>query len=301
MRTRRFRGPAAGTLALVLLLTGLPAAQAAPRSGERYDGQSATGQRIFLTVSADGGRLARYAFVVKNSCTDGKRRQQGLLNKGETPTSIDAAGSFAHQSAAERGFYLTRSGRVNGRFQTKVSGSFDATGDSVSGTIESTFRSKRFDCSSGPVAYTIYRDGTPQAPFSDAVMSTGLYTATGKGVTARMRTLAPGRTLVRGAINYKARCRSGGNLRSGRIFLNYLLSESGRRTVAGRARFRIRKDKVTVRIRFRLTVRFFESAGYKLAGAWNVRARVSRGGQIIDTCSLKRSFKGALKSGSPTG
>ena len=79
------------------------------------------------------------------------------------------------------------------------------------------------------------------------------------------------------------------------------MSESGRRTVAGRARFRIRKDKVTVRICFRLTVRFLESAGYKVAGAWNVRGRVSRGGRIIDTCSLKRSLKGALNSGSPTG
>jgi len=298
MRARSVRGPAIGTLALVLLLAGAPAALAGPRAAERYDGQSATGQRVFLSVSADGGRLARYTFVVRTSCTDGKRRPQNLIERGQPATSIDAAGSFAHQSQAQRGFYATSSGRVNGRFRTSVSGSFDATGDSVSGTIESTFRSKRFDCSSGPVAYTLYRDGTPQAPFSDAVMSTGLYTAAGKGVTARMRTLAPGRTLVRGEINYKARCRSGGNLRSGRIFLNYLLSENGRRSVAGQARFRIRKDKVVVRIRFRLTVRFFESAGYKLTGSWNVRARVSRRGRLIDTCRLKRSFRGAL-AGAP--
>ena len=138
--------------------------------------------------------------VVKNTCTDGKRRQQGLLDKGQTPTSIDAAGSFAHQSAAKRGFYLTRSGRVHGRFQTKVRQlRRDRRQRERNDRVH--LRSKRFDCSSGPVAYTIYRDGTPQAPFSDAVISTGLYTATGKGVTARMRTLAPGRTLVRGEIN----------------------------------------------------------------------------------------------------
>lgn len=279
-----------------MLLIGPPAALAAPLPGERYDGKSATGQRMFLTVSADGGRLDRYAFVVRTNCTDGKRRLQGMLDRREAPTSIDGSGSFAHRSASERGFYSIRSGRVNGRFQTSVSGSFDATGDSVTGTIESTFRSKRFDCSSGPVGFTIYRDGTPQAPFSDAVMSSGLYTAAGKGVTVRMRTLAPGRSLVRAEIKYKARCRSRGNLRSGRVFLNYLLSESGRRTVTGTARFRIRKDRVTVRIRFRLTVRLFQTS--KLEGAWNVRAKVSQGGRVIDTCSLKRSFKGALKQGS---
>ena len=136
------------------------------------------------------------------------------------------------------------------------------------------------------MSYTIYRDGTPQAPFSDAVMSTGLYNARGKGIAAKVDTLAPGRTVLRAELNYRARCGSGGNLRSGRIFSNYLLSESGRRIIAGRARFRIRKDDVTVRIRFRLGFRFFESAGYKVAGSWSVRAKVFRRGQQIDACRL---------------
>lgn len=185
---------------------------------------------------------------------------------------------------------------MNGRFRTSFSGTFDATGDSVSGTIESTFRSSRFDCLSGPVAYTMYRDGTPQAPFSDSVMSTGLYTGSGKNVTAEVRTLAPGRTLVRAEIDYRARCRSGGSLRSGRIFFNYRLSENGRRTIRGRAKFRIPKDRVTVRVRFRLSFRFFENAGYKMAGSWRVRAKVSRRGQQIDTCGVKRSFRGGFDS-----
>ena len=167
----------------------------------------------------------------------------------------------------------------------------------MTGTIESTFESDRFDCSSGPVAYTIYRDGTPQAPFRDTVMATGLYTAAGRGVAAKFRTLAPGRELVRGEISYKARCRSGGNLSSGRVFLNYLLSENGRRSIPGVATFRIREDNVSVCVRFVLTVRFFERGGHKVAGTWRVRAAVSRRGRQIDTCRLKKSFKGAFKSG----
>jgi hypothetical protein len=297
MRARGVRGSATGAVALLLLLLGAPGALAGPRPGERYDGKSATGQRIFVSVSDDGGRLDRYTFAVNTNCTDGERRLQGTIQKGETPTAIDPAGSFSHQSRVRRGFYSTSSGRVNGRFRTSFSGTFDATGDSVTGTIESTFESDRFDCSSGPVAYTIYRDGTPQAPFRDTVMATGLYTAAGRGVAAKFRTLAPGRELVRGEISYKARCRSGGNLSSGRIFLNYLLSENGRRSIPGVATFRIRKDNVSVRVRFVLTVRFFERGGHKVAGTWRVRAAVSRRGRQIDTCRLKKSFKGAFKSG----
>ncbi len=292
MRTRGFRGAAAAALALVPVLIAAPAARAAPRAAERYDGKSATGQRIFLTVSADATRLSRYGFTVRSTCTDGRRRVQSLFDAQQSATTIDASGAFTHQSQSQRGFYPTSSGRVDGRFRTTFSGTFDAAGDSVSGTIESTFRSSRFDCSSGPVAFTIYRDGTPQAPFSDTVMTSGLYSASGKGVTARVRTLAPGRALLRADINYRARCRSGGNLRSGRVFSNYLLSDSGRRTIRGRARFRIRRDGVSVSIRFRLSFRFFESSGYKVAGSWNVRAKVSRGGRVIDTCRLQRSFRG---------
>lgn len=296
MRTRGFRGAAAATLALVPVLIAAPAAPAAPRAAERYDGKSATGQRIYLTVSADATRVSRYGFVVRTACTDGKRRAQVLTNARQTATTIDATGAFSHQSQLQRGFYPTSTGPVEGRFRTTFSGTFDAAGDSVSGTIESTFRSSRFNCSSGPVAFTMYRDGTAQAPFSDAVMTTGLYSASGKGVTARMRTLASGRVVLRADISYRAACRSGGNLRSGRVFSNYLLSDGGRRSIRGRARFRIRKDGVSVSIRFRLTLRFFESSGYRLAGSWNVRAKVSRGGRVIDTCRLQRSFKGTAAS-----
>jgi hypothetical protein len=297
MRGRGARGSAAAAVALFLMLAVAPAALAAPRAGERYDGKSATGQRIFLSVSDDGRRLDRYTFAVSTNCTDGQRRLQGTIQKGETPTPIDAAGSFSHQSRVRRGFYSTSSGRVNGRFRTTFSGTFDATGDSVTGTIESTFESDGFDCSSGPVAFTIYRDGTPQAPFRDSVMATGLYTAAGKGVAAKLRTLAPGRELVRGEITYRARCRSGGNLRSGRVFLNYLLSDNGRRSIPGVATFRIRQDNVSVRVRFRLSLRFFKRGAHKVSGTWSIRAAVSSRGRQIDTCRLKKSFKGAFRSG----
>jgi hypothetical protein len=284
-------GSAAGAVWLAMCLVAAPAAPAGPRPGERYDGRSATGQRIFLSVRPDGTRLHRYTFVVATRCSDGRRREQGLLHPGERPVRIDSAGAFAHRSPAYRGGY----GRVRGRLRFSFSGTFDGPGDTVSGELRATFRSRRFDCSSGPVAFTLHRDGTAGAPWRDALMATGTYSARGTGVTARLRTLAPGRELIRGTIRYRARCRSGGRLTSGRVFLHYAIGEGGRVNAPGRARFRIPHDRVTVRARFRLTLRF--SAGTQVSGTWRLRATVRRGGRTLDTCSMRRSFAGGFESG----
>ncbi len=281
----------AGAAALAAVLLLATPALAGPRPGERYDGRSATGQLIYLTVRADGTRLERYTFQVQTRCTDGRRRIQGLLHPRERPVGIDAAGAFSHRSPAWPGRY----GRVRGRARLSFSGGFDAAGDTATGTIEATFRSRRFDCSSGPVAFTVHRDGTAGAPWRDALMATGTYRARGRGVTARLRALAPGRELLRGAIRYRAPCRAGGALTSGRTFRGYPLTERGRLRVAGRANFRIPSDRVTVRSRFRLALRFF--GGTRVRGAWRVRAVVFRGGRAIDSCRMSRSFRGSFRSG----
>jgi hypothetical protein len=279
----------AGALAICLLMA--PSAAAAPRPGERYDGRSATGQRVYLSVRSDGSRLERYSFLVRTRCSDGKRRLQGLLHPGERPVAIDAAGSFSHTSRPERGGY----GRVRGRLTLSFSGTFDAAGDTATGTIEATFSGGRFDCATGPVGFTVHRDGTAGAPWRDSLMATGTYRVRGRGVTARLRALAPGRELVRGTFRYRAPCRSGGTLTSGRTFLNYPLTERGRLGVSGRANFRIRSDRVSVRSRFRLTLRF--SGANRVRGAWRVQAVVTRGGRVIDSCAMNRRFSGSFRSG----
>jgi hypothetical protein len=276
-------------LAAVLLLA--PPALAGPRPGERYDGRSATGNRIMLTVRSDGSRLHRYFFGVRFRCTDGSRRLAGLGHPGERPVAIDTAGTFAHRSPE----YRFRYGRARGRFRVSFSGTFDAAGDTASGTIEATFRSRRFDCSSGPVGFTVHRDGTAGAPWRDSLMATGAYRARGRGVRARLRALAPGRELLRGTIRFRAPCRAGGALTSGRTFLRYPLTEQGRLRVAGRANFRIPSDRVTVRSRFRLALRFL--GGTRVRGSWRVRAVVFRAGRAIDSCRMSRSFRGSFRSG----
>jgi hypothetical protein len=285
------RAGAVGAAVIAICLLCAPVAMAGPRPGERYDGRSATGNRIMLSVRSDGSRLHRYFFGVRIRCTDGSRRLAGLGHPGERPVAIDAAGTFAHRSPA----YRYRYGRARGRVRVSFSGTFDAAGDTATGAIEATFRARRFDCSSGPVAFTVHRNGTAGAPWRDSLMATGAYRARGRGVTARLRALAPGRQLLRGGIRYRAPCRAGGALTSGRTFINYRLTERGRLRISGRANFRIPSDRVNVRSRFRLTLRFL--GGTRVRGAWRVRAVVFRGGRAIDSCRMSRTFRGSFRSG----
>jgi hypothetical protein len=296
MAGRLRAGGAAATAAVALCVLAAPTASAGPRPGERYDGRSATGQRIYLSVRADGRRLHRYGFVVRTRCSDGKRRPQGLLHPGERPVRIDAAGHFAYRSAAQRGSYRTRPGRVRGLLRLSFEGTFDGPGDSATGTIRATFRSGRFDCSSGPVAFTVYRDGTAGAPWRDPVMATGLYAAQARGVAVRLRVLAPGRVLLPGTvINYRAPCRSGDELRAFVRFKGYEISDDGRMSIPGRGSFRDEADDITVRARSRLEVTF--SDGTSMSGVWRVRAVLFRGGRAIDTCRMRRSFAGSFQRG----
>src|ERR671915_1964202 len=189
-RARRVGLASAVATAICLLLA--PPVLAGPRPGERYDGRSATGQRVYLSVRADGSRLERYSFVVRTRCSDGRRRVQGLIQRGERPVAIDTAGSFSHRSPAHRGRY----GRVRGRLRLSFSGTFDAAGDTATGTIDATFSARRFDCSSGPVGFTVHRDGTAGAPPPGPLIGTRAYPGQGRGGTGPPRALAPGRGVL---------------------------------------------------------------------------------------------------------
>jgi hypothetical protein len=246
---------------------------------------------MYLTVRKDGRSLHRYAFIVLTRCTDGKLRQQGLLHPGERRVAIDSAGRFSYRSAWQRGGY----GRVRGRLRLSFSGAFDASGDTAGGTIRATFRARRFDCSSGPVEFTVHRDGTAGAPWRDPLMATGLYRARGRGVRARIRALAPGRTLVRMNLTYRAPCRRARALQLGHIFRDYAISERGRMGEAARISHRIPAEGVVVRGRFRVRMRF--SGGANVSGRWRVNVRLYRAGRAIDRCRMNRSFRGSFVRG----
>jgi hypothetical protein len=126
-------------------------------------------------------------------------------------------------------------------------------------------------------------------------MATGIYTARAGGMRARLRTLAPGRLLVRATMSWRTRCRRGGRLGGAVSFLFYDLNR-GRLSEPGRGTRRVARG-VTATERWRLELRFFQRAGYRVRGVWTIRSVVRRRGAVIDTCSFKRRFRGAFVSG----
>jgi hypothetical protein len=178
----------------------------------------------------------------------------------------------------------------------RFTGTFNAAGDAVTGELRAAFRSRRLRCSSGPVAYTMYVDGSPQAPWRDGRMATGIYTARARGLRVRIRTLAPGRLLVRATMAWRTRCRRGGRIRGAVLYRRYDLTDGGRLSAPGRGTRRVARG-VTAAERWRLSLRFFQRGGYRVRGTWTIQSVVRRRGVVIDTCSFKRRFRGAFRSG----
>lgn len=276
-----------------------PTATAAPPGvpGKRYDGKSATGQRNFVRLSRDGERLSDYDFIVRTRCSDGRRRVQGLTAAGEPPTPVDAAGNFSFSGRPGRLSYPVRGGRVSGRATIAVAASF--SGDTVSGTIRARFRSRRFKCSSGTVAFTLARDGTSGAPFRDAAVATGRYSARGPRIKIRrLRALAPARELTEIAFRWRARCRRG-SISANQTFRRYRLKGSSL-TISGRRRSPF--GAVRARERYRLSLRFFRSGSvYRVRGVWRIDAALFQRGRRVDTCRGRFPFKGTFSSGPTSG
>lgn len=287
----------AGAIGVVaLLLASAPAASAGPSPGARYDGADPTGRPIWLSVAQDGSRLEDYLFQARIPCSDGKRRTQGLIAKGERPVLIDAAGAFTYSSTG-RLAHRTRRGAVRGRFALTVSGAFSAAGDVVSGTIETTFRSRRFDCSSGPVAYTLHLDGTPGAPWRDATLATGRYTAKQRGLAVNVDVLAPGREVVKATIDWSTRCENRDSRADRNLYSGYLLRD-GRMSVPGSGRRRVGKgDRFVASDRWRLTLRFTGGAAYRFTGRWRITSIVRLRGRLVAVCRFDKRFAGQYVSG----
>lgn len=291
-------GVIAGIVSLGLLSL-VPAAAAAPPGvpGKRYDGKSATGQFNFVRLSRDGRRLSDYDFFVRTRCSDGRRRVQGLNSIREPRTPVDASGNFSFSGRPGRLSYRVRGGRVSGRATIAVAGSF--AGDTVSGTIRARFRSRRFNCSSGPVRFTLARDGTPGAPFRDGKMATGRYAARGRRIRIRaLRALAPGRELTQIVFRWRAPCRRG-NISSTQKFRRYKLRGTSL-TIQGRRRTNYRPARA--RESYRLRLRFFRSGStYRVRGEWRIRSAIFNRGRRIDTCRGRFPFKGTFRSGPVSG
>jgi len=282
---------------MAALVAAAPAQAAPPANGERYDGESGTGQRIHLRVSADGSRLSQYFVAVRMRCSDGRRRILGLSHPNEPTVPVDANGNFASNGDADPLSYRQPGGgSLQGQARTRFTGSFGE--NSAAGTIRSTFKAGKVFCSR-EAPFTVFRDGTPGARFRNGTLATGRYAVTGRRLSFRaFRTFAPGPPEVRRVVfRWRASCRGGGNVGSTQTFGNYAID--GRRlSIAGRFRASF-GGGVKGRTRYRLNLHFFRQGGtYRVTGSWQAVTRLRRSGSLIDTCRTGvRGFRGRLASG----
>jgi hypothetical protein len=275
-------------------LAAAPAASAGPRPGERYDGAAPGGLRIHVVVSDDGTRLAQYFLGAYMRCTDGRRRPMGLIEIGERPVPIDAQGAFSYASRPARFRYPNG---PRGTVRTRFSGRFDASGDVVTGVVNSRFDSRGYDCRSGDVPFTIYRAGSPNAPYFTETVSTRPYEGRARGLHVRMRPYVPGRVIENVRIAWRARCRAG-TLRGIDRPAPILLRADDTFAYRDRRRTRLRGGGFT-RSRVALTGRFYRGVeGYIVRATWSIVGSVVRNGRTIDRCRARIPFLGRALPGS---
>lgn len=150
--------------------------QAAGPARIRYDGRDGSVSYLASVFIARRAGV-KSTFVIafeQGRCSDG-----GVYGGTDGPYSRQGVKVTPSGVAAFRGYYrtaywFTRTGR-------RVWGSerFDVlmhvTSTLVSGVLTDRFTSRRLRCSSGPVTFTAWRDGTPEAPFDTAYATTGRY------------------------------------------------------------------------------------------------------------------------------
>jgi hypothetical protein len=174
--------------------------------GARYDGRSSNwsySATIFV-ASRLTGKSRFFVGFRQGRCSDGGAYNGFDFSRVRQGFTIKASGGAAFTRRYSRAFFFTRRGkRVWGSERFSVLMQF--SGNTVSGVLTDTFRSRHLRCSSGPVSFTAWRDGTPQAPLNTSYASTGRYAGRSSyGDSMAMNVFLPLGVITRLRITFKA-------------------------------------------------------------------------------------------------
>jgi hypothetical protein len=268
----------AGVLAS-LLVPGT--ALAGPRAKAQYDGRDATNRQALMGVNKKGTRVA-FTFGTRAACTNGKRRALVFIDTDRRRLArVLPDGSFTKSLRDRLG-------------SATVHGTFDAVGNTVTGTYSIVTRSGRSTCRTGDVAFTLHRDGTAGAPYRNTVVATGLYQAAGPGVVLGMRTVLPSRIIHGARVEYHTKCSSG--KRRAWSVAPLVLMHGSRFGAVVRHRQRLEAGaKATTRVR--IAGAFTYDKGYKVAGTLSARNVINQPGQRPVVCRATIPFTGRFIRG----
>lgn len=253
-----------------------PVSAPAARAAQRFDGASRGGSPAVLELTAT---RATFDVGVRGRCSGGTPFVSGI--RGEADVGKDD--TFSSVGRGRRGDYGSRHGRYLLVLRAR------RRADTVRGTVRVSFRAGGFSCGTGNVPFVAHADGSPGAPFRDGRAATGRYTAAGQGVFGlRAGVFLPARRLRTVTFSWRVRCEGKRPvfLRGYETFSARTLFR-GRVVVGGRRSVPLARGRVSHEA-YRLGVRLFMAGGlYRIAGAWRVRAAVTRGDRVVYRCSTR--------------
>jgi hypothetical protein len=275
------RGIAIGAALAASLVCASPAL-AGPRGGARYDGRDATHKRAFVAVSKNARSVKAFGFATRTGTCSDHKRHAVIFALARARTRILPNGSFGKAVAA-------------GRSRARVSGQFNASGDTVTGIYNIALRTRRYRCRTGDVNYSLHRDGTRGAPYRNARTASGLYTGSGRGVRLSLRALVPGGLIHSFRVAYSTRC-SSGKPQPWALRLVVPLLKGSRFAAVVRDRHR-RKSGGSDSTNAQIAGKFVYARGYKLAGAIKARNVIRKPGKKPIVCKATIPFTGRFIRG----
>ena len=284
-------------VALIVLAVPSFASAAEPRAGQRYDGKSASGQRVFLHVHDNGRRLRQWGFAARMRCGDGKRRVQGFFYRREGIVRI-RNGGFSYRARPSAFRYRLKTGRVvRGTARGRVTGEF-VTRNTVTGTFKTSFQSRRLDCESKRVPFRVDLDGTSRAPYRSRNVATGKYGIGSENSTGGiLNVFLPARQIRSLKFDWWTDCRSGLRFHGYEYFWARL---RGRRFAGdGKLRQRTREGYRVVK-RYEFDGALYYNGHYNVRGHFKIRVDVYDAGKRIDVCRTGRQRYGGGFDGGPS-
>jgi len=257
-------------------------------AGAHYDGHRYQRWTVQLAVSKDGKRVAWFGIGF----------QHGHCSNGLSFGSDDIGGTVKHGGA------IGSKGQVTGDFASDttvtsrhgkaVKGRQESVfrvrffGDRLNGTLTDSFRSQSLTCSSGPVHFSAYRDGTASAPLRNEHIDTARY----HGPLLTLRVFLPQAWISSLTIHWTAYCPAG-QLKNYSVF-SFLFIHGTRFGKAGHGRLP-GPHGLYYRYHFRLAGTFTSMSydalnkgtlfDYSVHATWSMIESLYRGGRIVGTCS----------------
>lgn len=252
--------------------------------GARYDGRANNWNYAASVFPHRAPRKSQFAISFRQGrCSDGAAYSGEDFPLKRQGFSISATGAGVFHGYYAHAFALDKHGRRavgSERFTARL----QFVGDTVVGVLTDVFTSRRLRCSSGPVSFAAWRDGTPQAPLNTSQGTTGRYRGrSAYGDRMSMQVFMPLRMVTKLTVTFRA-----GAPCSGAIHATGANTFTFRDIPINGSSFGLRGHYSYVYRGVRYRERYSITANPVRAPTWNFVVTGWIGGRRIGTCRTPR-------------